>query len=75
MGAEFGTHFETALKTIWRENFFENFAILSGKLGAGEGTRTTTRNHPRASGPIVPRSHYKSPGYMPDRFCGFSLHP
>jgi hypothetical protein len=58
MGAEIGTHFDNALKTIFRENFFENFAILSETYVAG----TLTRSPPRAPGPIVQKSHYKTPG-------------
>jgi hypothetical protein len=34
MRAEFGTHFDTALKTSFRENFFENFAIVSQTCAA-----------------------------------------
>jgi hypothetical protein len=43
MGAEFGTHFEIALKMSLRENFFENFAILSESCVAGALTRTPIR--------------------------------
>jgi hypothetical protein len=58
MGAEFSTHFEIALKTIFRENLLKNFAILSETCVAGAPTRAPIR----APGPSNPKSHYKSPG-------------
>jgi hypothetical protein len=58
MGAEFRTHFEIALKMIFRENFFENFAILSETCVANDSTRAPIR----APGPNNPKSHYKPPG-------------
>jgi hypothetical protein len=58
MRAEFGTHFDNALKTIFRENFFENFAILSKSCVANDPARAPIR----APGPNNPKSHYKSPG-------------
>jgi len=57
MGAEIGTHFEIALKTSLRENFFENFAILSKKLCAAEVSRAPTRNTTCAPGPNNQKSH------------------
>ena len=58
MGAKFGTHFEIALKTIFRENFFKNFAILSESWVANDSARAPIR----APGANNPKSHYKSPG-------------
>jgi hypothetical protein len=58
MGAEFGTHFEIALKMSLRENLLKNFAILSETCVAGALTRAPIR----APGPNNPKSHYKSAG-------------
>jgi hypothetical protein len=53
MRAEFGTHFEIALKTSWRENFFKNFAILSESCVANDSARAPIR----APGPNNQKSH------------------
>jgi hypothetical protein len=58
MRAEFGTHFDTALKTIFRGNFFKNFAILSETCVANDSACAPIR----APGPNNPKNHYKSPG-------------
>ena len=58
MGAEFGTHFEIALKMSLRENFFENFAILSETCVATGGAADPSR----ALGQINQKSHYKLQG-------------
>jgi hypothetical protein len=75
MRAEIGTHFETALKTSLRGDFFGSFARISRKLCAAEVSRAPTRTPTRAPGPIAQKSHYKSQGYIKDFFSGFSLHP